>query len=243
MVASCEVGQTIEPDLEGSMNAILSVLRMEAAIQLPEDLRPPRRVQREQPVDNRMLDLLQRWTLACPRPVVLLLDEVATLSSEVLGTLLRQLQAGLAIEAEGSLHAIGLAGDFRPFGSSLLLDFPAEPFTPRNFTSAEVAELYSQHTADTGQVFEAAALERAFELTQGQPWLVNALARQCVEVLAPEPAQTITGEIVDSAKELLIQRRDTHLDSLIYHLRELRGAQGGRPDPRWRPTSGRPARR
>lgn len=221
VVASCEVGQTIEPDVEGSMTAILSALRMEAAIQLPEALRPPQ-IGREQPVANRMLDLLQRWTRLCPRPVVLLLDEVATLSGELLGTLLQQLQAGLAIEREGSLHAIGLAGDFRPFGSSLLRDFPAEPFTLRNFLSAEVAELYTQHTGDTGQVFEDAALERAFDLTQGQPWLVNALARQCVEVLAPDPAQKITREIVDAAKELLIQRRDNHLDSLIYHLREPR---------------------
>ena len=45
-----------------------------------------------------------------------------------------------------------------------------------------------QHTADTGQVFTPAASTGAFGLTQGQPWLVNALARQVVEVLVPDPA-------------------------------------------------------
>ena len=38
---SCEVGQSLEPDLEGSIDAILWVLGSEAQLQLPEDLRPP----------------------------------------------------------------------------------------------------------------------------------------------------------------------------------------------------------
>ncbi len=43
--------------------------------------------------------------------------------------------------------------------------------------------LYAQHTEDSGQPFTDGALARAFELTQGQPWLVNALAREVVEEL------------------------------------------------------------
>ena len=38
--------------------------------------------------------------------------------------------------------------------------------------------MYQQHTADTGQVFLSEAVDRAFYWTQGQPWLVNALAWQ-----------------------------------------------------------------
>jgi hypothetical protein len=53
-----------------------------------------------------------------------------------------------------------------------------ESLTMRDFTAAEVAELYAQHTAETGQRFEPDALARAFDLTRSQPWLVNALARQ-----------------------------------------------------------------
>ncbi|WP_437677572.1 hypothetical protein [Sorangium sp. So ce131] len=53
-------------------------------------------------------------------------------------------------------------------------------------------ELYAQHTTETGQVFLPDAAERAFSLTQGQPWLVNALGRQITEVLAPDRAQPIT---------------------------------------------------
>ena len=45
-----------------------------------------------------------------------------------------------------------------------------------NFTPEEVSSLYAQHTAETGQVFEADAVARAWELTRGQPWLVNDIA-------------------------------------------------------------------
>jgi hypothetical protein len=52
--------------------------------------------------------------------------------------------------------------------------------------------------------------------------LVNALARQLVEVVAPEPSIIITPIMVEEAKEILIRRQDTHLDSLAERLREDR---------------------
>jgi hypothetical protein len=100
-----------------------------------------------------------------------------------------------------------------------------ESITLRNFTHEEVGMLYHQHTEDTGQVFTPEAIARAFHLTQGQPWLVNALARQVVENLVPDPTSPIMPEHIDAAKEILIQRQDTHLDSLAERLREPRVQQ------------------
>jgi hypothetical protein len=85
-----------------------------------------------------------------------------------------------------------------------------------------VAQLYRQHTDDTGQIFTPAAVQRAFDLTQGQPWLVNALARQAVRVVVPDVAHPIDVAEIEQAKELLIARQDTHLDSLAERLREPR---------------------
>ena len=60
-------------------------------------------------------------------------------------------------------------------------------------------------------------------MTQGQPWLSNALANQIVaEVLKNDVDREITPAHVAQAKEELIQRRDTHLDSLVDKLREPR---------------------
>lgn len=97
-----------------------------------------------------------------------------------------------------------------------------ESLTMRNFYAEEVSELYQQHTADSGQVFTADAMQLVFDLTQGQPWLVNAIARQLVEVVAPEPSIIVTATMVEAAKETLIRRQDTHLDSLAERLREDR---------------------
>jgi hypothetical protein len=43
-----------------------------------------------------------------------------------------------------------------------------------------------------------------------------------VEDLADDPGQPVTPAIIDTAKEVLIERQDTHLDSLVERLREER---------------------
>ena len=60
-------------------------------------------------------------------------------------------------------------------------------------------------------------------LTGGQPWLVNALAREIIDkILENDTSKPIIVELVVQAKENLILRRDTHLDSLIDKLHEPR---------------------
>lgn len=55
-------------------------------------------------------------------------------------------------------------------------------------SAAETRTLLLEHTRETGQVFTPEALDHVWELTQGQPWLVNALAyRACFEVAVHTP--------------------------------------------------------
>jgi hypothetical protein len=114
------------------------------------------------------------------------------------------------------------AGGSGRAGSSSPFNIKTDSITLRNFTRDEVAALYGQHTAETGQVFLPEAVDRAFALTEGQPWLVNALARQLTEALVEDRSVPITAPRVDEAGEILIRRQDTHLDSLIERLREPR---------------------
>ena len=94
--------------------------------------------------------------------------------------------------------------------------------TLRNFNVQEVSQLLLQHTKETGQLFTEEALQLVFEFSQGQPWLVNALAKLCVEEIEEDIAKPITTDHVQQAKELLIQRRQTHLDQLTDKLQEPR---------------------
>jgi hypothetical protein len=87
--------------------------------------------------------------------------------------------------------------------------------TMDSFSKEETLALYAQHTAETGQQFTQDALEMIFDQTQGQPWLVNAVGRElCFEEQKVPDGRTITPEDVHKAIEILILRRDTHLDHL-----------------------------
>ncbi|NJN68631.1 MAG: ATP-binding protein [Chloroflexaceae bacterium] len=228
VLVSMEVGAAFNDDPGKAEAAILKDWRRALSWQLPPDLQPP-------PWSGATVgDALLEWAAASPRPLVVFLDEVDALRDEALISVLRQLRSGYTGRPRAfpwSLALIGLR-DVRDYkvasgGSDRLhtaspFNIKAESLTLRNFTADEVAALYQQHTDETGQGFTPDATARAFHLTQGQPWLVNALARQLTEVLVPDPATPITPAHVDQAKELLIQRQDTHLDSLAERLREPR---------------------
>jgi hypothetical protein len=93
-----------------------------------------------------------------------------------------------------------------------------------DFSKEEVFALFRQHTEETGQVFDDEALDLVWDLTQGQPWLSNALGYEaCFDMKeGRDRGRTITGEMVEQAKENIIMRRDTHIDQLADKLQEAR---------------------
>jgi hypothetical protein len=148
---------------------------------------------------------------------------------------LGQLRDGFQYRPEGFPASVVLCGlrDIRDYkaasggdpsrlGTSSPFNISVESLWIGDFTAADVAELYGQHTAETGQAFTPAALEQAFILTQGQPWLVNALAREVIEKMRVQPPVRITAAHIDQAAEQLIMARATHLDSLAAKLAEPR---------------------
>lgn len=236
LLTSCEVGQSVTgDDLEGAVDGVLDTLLQDAALSLPEELRPPP-IDRSVSVRARLRDLLVRWAQLSPRPVVLFLDEIDALYDDALLTILRQLRAGYAARPRGFPHAVALIGlrDVRDYrllsrgdaagrlGTSSPFNVKARSLLLRDFTAEEVVELYEQHTAETGQAWTADAMARAFELTRGQPWLVNAIADQITGWDVTDRSVVLDVEHVERARETLIQRRDTHLDSLVARLREAR---------------------
>jgi hypothetical protein len=100
----------------------------------------------------------------------------------------------------------------------------AESLRLGDFTQQEVESLYQQHTTETGQVFEEGVLPLVWELTQGQPWLTNALAYEVTFKMKAnrDRSKIITIPMIEQAKENLIERRETHLDQLVAKLRDGR---------------------
>mgnify|MGYP001801278920 CR=1 FL=1 len=232
VMVSAEVGVAFPHDPGAAENAMLGSWRDRAENHLPPELYPP--IWPDAASGQRLQSALRAWTKVSSRPLVIFIDEIDALRDETLISVLRQLRSGYPDRPQGFPQSLALIGvrDVRDYkiasgGSSRLNT--ASPFnikiaslTLRNFTHGEVADLYGQHTHETGQNFEPDAIDEAFELTQGQPWLVNALAKEIVEELVPDPALSIKADHVKTAKEILIQRKETHLDSLVSILREDR---------------------
>ena len=171
------------------------------------------------------------------KPVVVFFDEADCLFGNVLISFLRQLRDGYVnrrmIPFPASIGLVGMLdvrdykAQIRPDGESLGQISPfniiSKDMLIRNFTEDEVRTLYAQHTAETGQVFEQGAIDAVVRFTCGQPWLVNALAREGVEEIHGfRYGEPVTAADVETAKEAIIRRRDTHVDSLMERLREPR---------------------
>ncbi|WP_437714880.1 ATP-binding protein [Sorangium sp. So ce448] len=233
LLFSCEEGEAWGDDIGSAQRAILREIDLQAEVELPAELRPP--PMSLEGDEGLLRAKLSAWARACPRPLVLFFDEIDALRGQSLISVLRQLRAGFAnrpVDFPASVVLCGLrdvreykaasGGDPGRLGTASPFNIKIESLRVGDFDCDEVHDLYGQHTAETGQLFTEEAIERAFALTAGQPWLVNALAREIVEKLAVPPDEPITVAHVEEAKERLILARATHLDSLVARLHEPR---------------------
>ncbi len=228
-----EVGAGFPDDMGAAELAILGEWRWAIAAQLPDNLHPSDWAG-DAPAGQRLNAFFSQWTLTSPRPLVILLDEIDALQDHVLISVLRQLRAGYPRHPRSFPSSVALIGlrDVRDYkiksggsphlGTSSPFNIAVRSITLRNFDATEVRTLLQQHTTETGQAFTTPAVERVWNLTQGQPWLVNALAKVATEELVTDVMQPVTVTDIDTAKELLILRRQTHLDQLTDKLREPR---------------------
>ena len=234
-----EIAQTAREDVARGMVAILSMLSSMARSRLqdsfPESIR--QEVLANHGGDAALFELLTQWAQASDKPLVLLIDEIDALVGDTLISVLRQLRAGYANRPTNFPQSIILCGvrdvrDYRIHSSrektvitgGSAFNVKARSLRLGDFDREEVEALYKQPTEETGQVFADDALALLWELTQGQPWLVNALAYEvCFEMhVGRDRAQPITAAMVAKAKENLILRRETHLDQLTDKLKEPR---------------------
>jgi len=232
VMLSLEVGAVFSDDVGAAELAILDEWKQSIRFRLPKELQPQQWLEAD--AGARIGTNLSNWAEQSSRPLVVFLDEIDALSNETLISVLRQLRSGFPNRPQGFPQSVALVGmrDVRDYkyasgGSERLntsspFNIKVRSFTLSNFTLAEVGNLYQQHTEATGQIFTEEAIALAFHLTQGQPWLVNAIAKEITEYIAKDPVIPITPELVNQSKEILIQRQDTHLDSLAERLREDR---------------------
>ncbi len=234
-----EPAQTARQDVGAGIHTILAALAVEVARTTEEDV--VRRIwqdvlDRDGPL-LALKSVLSEWAASGSRPVILFVDEIDALIGDTLISVLRQLRAGYRDRPRWFPQSVVLCGvrdvrDYRIFSESegfhitggSAFNIKAKSLRLGDFRGDEVRSLLLQHTDETGQAFEADALDRVWELTRGQPWLVNALAYEtCFEdKVGRDRSRLVTVGAIDQAKETLILNRVTHLHQLSDKLREQR---------------------
>jgi hypothetical protein len=203
--------------------------------------------------------ILGNWAaLVAPRPLVVLFDETDVLEGEVLIGFLRQLRDGFATRGVGkfpvSIALVGVrdlkdyliaAKDGRPVNPGSPFNIKEDSAIIGNFSRADIAALFAQRTAETGQQIEPAALDYIWEQTRGQPWLVNSLfKRATMRVLDEADYSPVTPAHAREAREQMVLARETHIDSLNHRMddprvrRVMETLLTGEPDPRLAESEG-----
>ena len=182
-------------------------------------------------------EALMHWAMADPKPLVLLIDEIDALIGDALLSVLRQLRAGYDLRPASFPQSVILCGvrDVRDYriqstaenaliAGGSAFNIKAQSLRLGDFSRDQVHALLGQHTEDTGQEFTPDALELIWTQTQGQPWLVNALADETCfqDGDTADRLCMITADDIREAQEQLILRRETHLDQLADKLQEDR---------------------
>ena len=235
-----EPAQVARDDVARGIRAILSGLATRARLlgdDYPDGVWPD--VLANAGPEDALKELLTRWCVANPVPLVLLVDEIDSLVGDTLLSVLRQLRAGYEQRPEAFPQSVVLCGvrdirDYRIRSSAGEVIAGGSPFNVAakslrmgDFTEAETRALMAQHTEETGQRFSPAAVEAVWTQTCGQPWLVNALcAGACFDNKAGrDRSRSIEVDDVYAAREELILSRRTHLDQLTHKLEEERVRQ------------------
>ena len=237
--ASVEDGQAMRENVAEGMRTVLAELALQASLTLGDETLEelwPGLLERVGP-GQALRHALLRWSMADPRPLVLLIDEIDALVGDTLLAVLRQLRTGYVDRPERFPHSIILCGvrdvrDYRIHSSAenrmvlggSAFNIKSESLRLGDFSEQEIRALLAQHTAATGQAFTEDALALIGTRTAGQPWLVNALCYDACFRHRPGRDRTrpITADAILEAQERLVLRHDTHIDDLANKLREER---------------------
>jgi hypothetical protein len=216
--------QAASDDVKIAMRAILTELgeKIERLLGDAEPLKKVPKLLEDAGAYSALSSLLGSLCRKTSLPVVLFIDGIETLAEDTLMSVLHQLRAAYIYRPQTFPASVLLCG-MRDIGGSCF-NIKAAALRLGDFSQEEVRELYEQHTAATGQVFEENIYPRVWELTHGQPWLVNALAYQATFKMEEnrDRSRSITLDIIKEAVNQMILEQTTHFDQLTDKLREPR---------------------
>ncbi|MBF0202201.1 MAG: AAA-like domain-containing protein, partial [Desulfamplus sp.] len=223
-----EVAQSARKDVFRGIRAILAEMAAQSEYLLKDDFIQNLwfDILNKNGADFSLKNVLMQWCMENEKPIILLIDEIDALIGDTLISVLRQLRSGYTNRPKAFPQSIILCGlrdvrDYRIHSSrekaiitgGSAFNIKAESLKLGDFSKQEIEQLYTHHTEETGQIFESKAIDMAYEYSDGQPWIVNALAYEvCFKMEeGKNRATSITPEMIRNAAERLILRRETHI--------------------------------
>ena len=154
------------------------------------------------------------------KKIVIFIDEFDGIPKHEIKTFLstlRSLYQAYKAKKDKALYSVGLVGirnaaklslgGVSPFNIADHVELPG-------FSLQNIRDLYSQYTAETNQPFTQEAVQKIFEETAGQPWLVNRIGSILTDTVKPKTIDEITLEDADKAIEILLNEKNDHLENL-----------------------------
>ncbi len=198
--ANVEAAQAMRENIGEGIRTVLAELAFRASVTLHDETLEnlwPALLERVGP-GQALRQALARWSMADPRPLVLLIDEIDALIGDTLLSVLLQLRTGYDQRPDAFPHSIILCGvrdvcDYRIHSSAenrmvlggSAFNIKSKSLRLGDFSEQEIRSLTTQHTEQTGQAFTPEALGLIWTRSAGQPWLVNALCREsCYDSVA-----------------------------------------------------------
>ncbi|MEA1911802.1 MAG: AAA-like domain-containing protein [Spirochaetota bacterium] len=235
--ANFEAGQTARADVAEGISAVLSELHGRIIdtlnIEIPFLVNEIITTNGSHKALNAYLNAI---TKLLNKPLVLFIDEIDSLVGDTLISVLRQLRSGYDTRPGSFPVSVILCGvrdikDYRirTSGQEIItggsaFNIKAKSLRLGNFTKEDVKTLLLEHTKETGQVFEDNVAPYIYNETDGQPWLVNAIAYELTFEMKEnrDYKVVLTKEMTEVARNRVILSRATHLDQLADKLSEDR---------------------
>ena len=237
LYSNIENSQAARENIKEGIQAVLASLANDAYFRLDDTFMQDnwKNVLENQGALAALQHVLALWCKHNDKPVVLFIDEIDSLIGDTLISVLRQLRSGYERRPAFFPQSVILCGvrdviDYRIQSSKTkdvitggsAFNIKAESLRMETFNPDDIENLYLQHTKETDQHFHKDVLPMVWELTEGQPWLVNALAYEvCFNMKeGRDRKKEISPQMILQAKENLFRQRLTHFNQVKSNLKE-----------------------
>ena len=165
----------------------------------------------------------EKTELSPPR-IVLIIDEFDGVPEAAAKGFLRSLRriylSGREVRCPYSVGIVGVKSITQLNYDRSISPFNIQDeFTLPNFSLDQVQELLAQYTEEVGQPFAPDVVEKLYQQTAGQPFLVNRFAQILTEELDIPKTETILMQHFLAAQARLLTERNTNIEHLITNVR------------------------